>query len=246
MIRPSFARFGAAVAACLVCAVLPASAAAMSDGGLTYGTSTAASPAPGAAGTLVVRTAVYLGKTLRVDGTMSHGLADQPVVVQRQERSGAWTQIAAVRTAAGGAFTARWKTNHIGRFPMRAIPRPAAGTSVAAASLPATGVTPVTVYRARTATWYGPGFFGKRTACGQILRKSTLGVAHRTLPCGTQVAFYYKGRTVTVPVIDRGPFRDATVWDLTQAAARAIDFSGAETVGALRLPNATTVAMPAG
>ncbi|WP_354698351.1 lipoprotein precursor [Paraconexibacter sp. AEG42_29] len=246
MIRHSFARLGAVVAACTACAALPASAAAQSDGGLGFGSSTEATPAAGAAGTLVVRTAVYLGKTLRVDGTMAHGLANQPVLIQRQEKSGAWSRVATATTTAGGAFTARWKTDHIGRFPMRAIPRPATGTTVSAAALPATGVTPVTVYRARTATWYGPGFFGKRTACGQILRKSTLGVAHRTLPCGTQVAFYYKGRTVTVPVIDRGPFRDATIWDLTQAAARAIDFKGAETVGALRLPKATAVAAPAG
>jgi rare lipoprotein A (peptidoglycan hydrolase) len=76
--------------------------------------------------------------------------------------------------------------------------------------------------RVRRATWYGPGLYGNRTACGQRLRRSTLGVAHRTLPCGTPVTFYHRGRFVTVSVIDRGPFRSGVEWDLTSAAARAL------------------------
>jgi hypothetical protein len=76
--------------------------------------------------------------------------------------------------------------------------------------------------RLRRATWYGPGLYGNRTACGQRLRRSTLGVAHRTLPCGTPVTFYHRGRFVTVSVIDRGPFRSGVEWDLTAAAAKAL------------------------
>jgi peptidoglycan hydrolase-like protein with peptidoglycan-binding domain len=76
--------------------------------------------------------------------------------------------------------------------------------------------------RLRRATWYGPGLYGNRTACGQTLRRSTLGVAHRTLPCGTPVTFYHRGRFVTVSVIDRGPFRRGVEWDLTSAAAKAL------------------------
>jgi peptidoglycan hydrolase-like protein with peptidoglycan-binding domain len=76
--------------------------------------------------------------------------------------------------------------------------------------------------RVRRATWYGPGLYGNRTACGGRLRRSTLGVAHRSLPCGTRVTFYHAGRFVTVPVIDRGPFRRGVEWDLTAAAARAL------------------------
>lgn len=76
--------------------------------------------------------------------------------------------------------------------------------------------------RLRRATWYGPGLYGNRTACGQTLRRSTLGVAHRTLPCGTPVTFYHRGRFVTVSVIDRGPFRSGVEWDLTAAAAKAL------------------------
>jgi Putative peptidoglycan binding domain/Lytic transglycolase len=76
--------------------------------------------------------------------------------------------------------------------------------------------------RLRRATWYGPGLYGNRTACGQTLRRSTLGVAHRTLPCGTPVTFYHRGRFVTVTVIDRGPFRSGVEWDLTAAAAKSL------------------------
>jgi peptidoglycan hydrolase-like protein with peptidoglycan-binding domain len=78
--------------------------------------------------------------------------------------------------------------------------------------------------RARQATWYGPGFYGKRTACGGTLTPDTLGVAHKTLPCGTEVTFYYEGRFLTVKVIDRGPFSDSYSWDLTRAAARELGF----------------------
>lgn len=74
----------------------------------------------------------------------------------------------------------------------------------------------------RTATWYGPGFYGRRTACGVKLAPATLGVAHRRLPCGTPVTFYRAGRFVTVKVIDRGPFRKGVAWDLTQAAAQEL------------------------
>jgi peptidoglycan hydrolase-like protein with peptidoglycan-binding domain len=76
--------------------------------------------------------------------------------------------------------------------------------------------------RLRRATWYGPGLYGNRTACGMTLRRSTLGVAHRSLPCGTPVTFYHHGRFVTVSVIDRGPFRRGVEWDLTAAAAKAL------------------------
>lgn len=64
-------------------------------------------------------------------------------------------------------------------------------------------------------SWYGPGFYGKRTACGYALTTTILGVAHRTLPCGTLVDFLYNGRSVTVPVIDRGPYVAGRQWDLT-------------------------------
>ena len=88
----------------------------------------------------------------------------------------------------------------------------------------------LSVYRRGEATWYGPGFYGNTTACGQTLRRKTLGVAHRTLPCGTKVDFLYKGRRITVPVIDRGPYGEAD-WDLTNATAKRLRFEGRDIVG---------------
>ncbi len=212
-----------------------------SDGGLQYG-STDATPARGEGGTLLVRTAVILGRTLRVQGTMAHGMAGRPVAVQRQEKDGGWVLTATAVTTAGGSFDARWITDHIGRFALRALAPTGAGASASAAAAPTTGQTSVTVYRQGLASFYGPGFFGRRTACGRILRRAMLGVAHPALPCGTVVNLYYKGRTVTVPVIDRGPFHPGRIWDLTEATAALLRFTGTGTIGALRMPRA----LPAG
>jgi rare lipoprotein A (peptidoglycan hydrolase) len=77
-------------------------------------------------------------------------------------------------------------------------------------------------YQPAKATWYGPGLYGNRLACGGRLGRSTLGVAHKSLPCGTKVALRYQGRTVVVPVIDRGPYARGVSYDLTQATARRL------------------------
>ena len=82
------------------------------------------------------------------------------------------------------------------------------------------------------ATWYGPGFWGNRTACGQVLRQKTRGVAHRGLPCGTKVVVGNKGRFVRTKVIDRGPYAHGADWDLTQKLARELKFDG---VGKIRV-----------
>jgi rare lipoprotein A (peptidoglycan hydrolase) len=78
--------------------------------------------------------------------------------------------------------------------------------------------------RVARATWYGPGLYGNRTACGIRLRPTTLGVAHKRLPCGTRVTFFHRGRYTTAPVIDRGPFARGLDWDLTAATARELGF----------------------
>jgi rare lipoprotein A len=79
-----------------------------------------------------------------------------------------------------------------------------------------------TVYK--KATWYGPGFWGNDTACGLTLEKTTIGTAHKKLPCGTQVTFTYEGRSVAATVIDRGPYTKGYAWDLTKKAAKKIGF----------------------
>ena len=74
-------------------------------------------------------------------------------------------------------------------------------------------------------SWYGPNFYGQHTACGQILTTTLLGVAHRTLPCGTLITFKnpVNGRTITVPVVDRGPYVSGRQWDLTYATCHYLD-----------------------
>ena len=74
-------------------------------------------------------------------------------------------------------------------------------------------------------SWYGPGFIGSGTACGQSYTKTLMGVAHRTLPCGTLVTFRNpaNGRQVTVPVIDRGPYVSGRQWDLSRGLCDYLD-----------------------
>jgi hypothetical protein len=68
--------------------------------------------------------------------------------------------------------------------------------------------------------------YGLGLACGGVLGREQLGVAHKTAPCGTLITFTYAGRSLTVPVIDRGPFIAGREWDLTGATAAALAFPG--------------------
>ena len=74
-------------------------------------------------------------------------------------------------------------------------------------------------------SWYGPGFYGKRTACGMEMSKTLVGVAHRSLPCGTKITFRNpaNGRSATAPVVDRGPYVSGRTWDLTRALCVRLD-----------------------
>jgi len=96
-------------------------------------------------------------------------------------------------------------------------------------------------YSSAGASWYGPGLWGNKTACGQTLRPRTLGVAHRSLPCGTAVKFVYRGRALVTQVIDRGPYIRGRAWDLTAAASEALGFEG---VGRVRYAVAVEYARP--
>lgn len=82
------------------------------------------------------------------------------------------------------------------------------------------------------ASWYGPGFYGNRTACGRKLRRSTVGLAHKTLPCGTKVLVGYRGRYLLTRVIDRGPYIAGRSWDLTNGARKALRYSGIDSIRA--------------
>lgn len=71
------------------------------------------------------------------------------------------------------------------------------------------------------ASWYGPGFYGNRTASGEMFTPGTMTAAHRTLPFGTRVRVtnLYNGRTAVVRINDRGPFHSGRVLDLAHGAA---------------------------
>jgi rare lipoprotein A len=88
------------------------------------------------------------------------------------------------------------------------------------------GLGRLNVYRHALASWYGPGLYGNPLGCGGRLGASQLGVAHRSLPCGTRVTLRHDGRVVRVPVIDRGPYVGGREYDLTAATARRLKFNG--------------------
>jgi rare lipoprotein A (peptidoglycan hydrolase) len=97
------------------------------------------------------------------------------------------------------------------------------GASAPTTGAPASTTTTKAVHPTGIATWFGPGFYGKKTACGQTLTPGVVGVANRTLPCGTLVKVAYGSHTLTVPVLDRGPYSHIGAdWDLTAGAARAL------------------------
>jgi rare lipoprotein A len=124
-----------------------------------------------------------------------------------------------------------------------------AQTGGVGASAPAPAAAP-TVRKSALATWFGPGFYGQTTACGQMLTPAVVGVANRTLPCGTLVKFTYKGHAATVPVIDRGPYaHNGAQWDLTSGAAIALGMNdtarlNSRVVGSV--PNTPTLGLPPG
>jgi rare lipoprotein A len=72
------------------------------------------------------------------------------------------------------------------------------------------------------ASWYGPGFAGRKTASGERFNPAEYTAAHRTLPFGSKVRVTHNGRSVVVRINDRGPFHGGRVIDLSQAAAEEI------------------------
>ncbi|PZN08037.1 MAG: hypothetical protein DIU76_03480 [Bacillota bacterium] len=74
------------------------------------------------------------------------------------------------------------------------------------------------------ASWYGPGFYGRPTASGEIFTGRELTAAHRTLPFGTVLLVRYPetGRSVQVRINDRGPYVEGRDLDLSEAAAEAL------------------------
>jgi rare lipoprotein A len=163
---------------------------------------------------------------LVITGVAPPSDAGSTVQIERlgHETHWAWAATTQATIGADGTFTAVWTTSHIGRFQIRAV----LGQATSAP------VVMVTVFRPSYATWYN--LWGNHTACGELLTRKTLGVANRTLPCGERVAIYYNGKTIVVPVIDRGPYAHGADWDLTEATAKAIGMGGLGRIGAVSLP----------
>lgn len=87
---------------------------------------------------------------------------------------------------------------------------------------------PAREYQRGGASWYGPGFHGRRTASGERYDMHGMTAAHRTLPFGTLVRVHslVNGREVDVRITDRGPFIRSRVIDVSRGAAEALGMLG--------------------
>jgi rare lipoprotein A len=144
-------------------------------------------------------------------------VAGARVSLQARGRHG-WLTLAVTRTGAQGRYRLRYRTKRIGSESLRVSFAGAPGASAAWRR-----VGRLNVYRLAEVSWYG----GEGSlACGGRLTSSTLGVANKTLPCGTLVTLRYGERTLRVRVIDRGPYVEGREFDLTEATKRALGFEG--------------------
>ncbi len=162
---------------------------------------------------------------LAPSGARPRGVAGLAVRLQARGRH-SWHTLATARTGARGHFRLRYRTARIGSEFLRLRFAGAPGERGAQRA-----VGRLNVYRLAEASWYG----GEGSlACGGWLTSATLGVANKTLPCGTLVTLRYDGRTLRVPVIDRGPYVVGREYDLTEATKRALGFEGVGEVWATR------------
>jgi rare lipoprotein A len=165
------------------------------------------------------------GNGIKVSGKVRPGGHHRVRVVFKGPDSGH----VGVRTKANGTFAVRWVPKATGSYSVRAY-----GLHDARNKGSASKARRLTSYRLAGASWYGPGLWGNGVACGGTLMPGTLGVANKTLPCGTKVTLRYHGREVTVPVIDRGPYVAGREFDLTYAVKEKLGFPGVGTVMASR------------
>jgi peptidoglycan lytic transglycosylase len=193
-------------------------------------------PVAPAAASLTADPGALAGRVTRFRGVLPDVAPGSTIQIQRLDTTRGWVAEATTTAGASGAFVARWRPRVVGHFTVRAVSSGEAARAAAAAP-----TAPVTVYRAARATWYGPGLYGHHTACGQVLSHRIMGVAHKTLPCGTPVEITFAGRTVTVPVIDRGPFTNGAHYDLTSATAQQLGLTETSTIGVSPQRGATMV-----
>jgi hypothetical protein len=170
----------------------------------------------------------FAGKPADLNGHVAGATGTISISAKRGKAD--YLPVGTAEADADGDFTFSWTPPKSGRYDFRFAQ---AGVNSAVASDEPQGT--LSVYRRQKATWYGPESYGSRTACGIKLTKRTLGVAHKTLPCGTRVEFFLRGKRITVPVIDRGPYANGATWDLTLTAMRRLGSSSTEVLGALPL-----------
>jgi rare lipoprotein A (peptidoglycan hydrolase) len=157
---------------------------------------------------------VRSGKPVVVAGAARPGTAGAIAKLQIKSE-GRWRTLDRARTGAAGRYVLRDRVHRPMSVPAR--------VRVGAAGRP---VGRLNVYRTAYASWYGPGLYGNNLGCGGRLSPGRLGVAHKTLPCGAKVTLRRGTRTVRVRVIDRGPYVAGREYDLTEATARKLRFSG--------------------
>jgi rare lipoprotein A (peptidoglycan hydrolase) len=202
----------------------------------------------GGAITVRTRPAAFLGDFLNFHGTTQPADPGATVLIQTlTPGTTAWTTLATATVNTHGAFLARWRTDVTGHVTVRAIIAGASDRQRASrATAPETSQTgEIAVYQPAVATYFGPGFYGQQTACGETMTPSLVGVANRTLPCGAKVEVNYDGKTLVVPVVDRGPYANGADWDLTSATAAALGMTETETIGTIVGAGGATPATPA-
>lgn len=172
-----------------------------------------------------VRRTVIAGKRVVVRGTLRPAGSGRAVALQVRQSGGGWKTVDHDRTNAKGRYVLAWRAAKTGT---RRIRVHFGGTRELSSARHLAGTT--RVYRRALASWYGPGLYGGHLACGGTLTPGTLGVANKSLPCGTKVTLHYKGRTVRVPVVDRGPYVGAREFDLTAATKQKLGFGSTGTV----------------
>lgn len=172
-----------------------------------------------------VRRTVMAGKRVVVRGTLRPSGSGRAVSLQIGKRGGGWLTVDHDRTNGKGRYVLAWRASKTGTRRVRVH---FGGTRELSSARHLAGTT--RIYRRALASWYGPGLYGQKLACGGTLTPGTLGVANKSLPCGAKLTLHYRGRTVNVRVVDRGPYVGAREFDLTAATKAKLGFGSTGTV----------------
>ena len=161
---------------------------------------------------------VRAGRTAVVRGALLPRQAQRIVRLERFA-GGRWRQVDADLTDTSGRYALRHRPRAAGTTMVRVR---FGGDETAAPAQRVAGR--LNAFRPALASWYGPGLYGNRLGCGGTLTPGTVGVAHKSLPCGSRVVLRKGARVVRARVIDRGPYVGGREFDLTQATKRRLGF----------------------